>query len=219
MRWEHPQRGMIRPVEFIPLAEKSGLIFELGQFAVARACKDMAALLRTQPGAVGLTVSVNISPRQFSRWGLADQIEQALAENGLPPPALVLEITESSIMKYPEASANMLARLKEKGMGIAIDDFGTGYSSMSALQKLPLDRLKIDMSFVRRIMESDEDREIIRAIITLAHSLRLKIVAEGVETSEQRQLLTEMGCDLGQGYLFSRPMPLADVPGFVRQTL
>ncbi len=219
MRWEHPQRGMIRPVEFIPLAEKSGLIFELGQFAVARACKDMAALLRAQSGAEGLTVSVNISPRQFSRWGLAEQIEQALADNGLPPPALVLEITESSIMKYPEASANTLARLKEKGMGIAIDDFGTGYSSMSALQKLPLDRLKIDMSFVRRIMESDEDREIIRAIITLARSLRLKTVAEGIETSEQRQALKKMGCDLGQGYLFSRPMPLAEVPGYVRQML
>ncbi|OGR34727.1 MAG: hypothetical protein A2051_04600 [Desulfovibrionales bacterium GWA2_65_9] len=219
MRWEHPQRGLIRPVEFIPLAEKSGLIFELGQFAVARACKDMAALLRAQSGVEGLTVSVNISPRQFSRWGLAEQIEQALADNGLPPPALVLEITESSIMKYPEASANMLARLKEKGMGIAIDDFGTGYSSMSALQKLPLDRLKIDMSFVRRIMESDEDREIIRAIITLARSLHLKTVAEGIETSEQQLVLKKMGCDLGQGYLFSRPMPLAEVPGYVRQML
>jgi len=122
-------------------------------------------------------------------------------------------------MKYPEASANMLARLKEKGMGIAIDDFGTGYSSMSALQKLPLDRLKIDMSFVRRIMESDEDREIIRAIITLARSLHLKTVAEGIETSEQQLVLKKMGCDLGQGYLFSRPMPLAEVPGYVRQML
>ncbi len=212
IRWRHPQRGLISPLEFIPLAEESGFIFELGQFALEQACVDMTLLLRRLDVAGELSVSVNLSPRQFSRQGLADQIEQTLVKTGLPPSCLVLEITESSIMRYPEASAHILERLKEKGVGIAIDDFGTGYSSMSALQKLPLDRLKIDMSFVGRLARSSEDREIVRAIITLAHSLKLKTVAEGIETEEQRDVLKAMGCDLGQGYLCSRPLPLADVP-------
>jgi diguanylate cyclase (GGDEF)-like protein/PAS domain S-box-containing protein len=216
MRWRHPQRGLVSPLEFIPLAEESGLIFELGSFALNQACQDMVKLLLNLPVEDHLTISVNLSPRQFSRQGLADQIEQTLLTTGLPPSSLVLEITESSIMKHPEASANILYRLKGKGVGIAIDDFGTGYSSMSALQKLPLDRLKVDMSFVSRMTDSSEDREIVRAIITLARSLRLLTVAEGVETDEQRAALRDMHCDLGQGYLCSRPMPLADVPKAIR---
>ncbi len=219
IRWRHPQRGIISPVEFIPLAEESGFIIELGGFALTRACKDMVELLRNLPAEDRLTISVNLSPRQFSRQGLADQIEQTLLTTGLPPSSLVLEVTESSIMKHPEASANILHRLKEKGVGIAIDDFGTGYSSMSALQKLPLDRLKVDMSFVSRMTDSSEDREIVRAIVTLARSLRLKTVAEGIETESQRTALRDMHCDLGQGYLCSRPMPLADVPAAIRKRI
>jgi diguanylate cyclase (GGDEF)-like protein/PAS domain S-box-containing protein len=216
MRWRHPQRGIVSPLEFIPMAEESGFIFELGSFALSQACKDMVGLLLDLPAQDHLTVSVNLSPRQLSRQGLAEQIEQTLLTTGLPPSSLVLEITESSIMKYPEASAHILTRLKEKGVGIAIDDFGTGYSSMSALQKLPLDRLKVDMSFVSRMVESREDHEIIRAIITLARSLNLKTVAEGIETDEQRLALHKLHCDLGQGYLCSRPMLLADVPEAIR---
>ncbi|MBU1040207.1 MAG: EAL domain-containing protein [Proteobacteria bacterium] len=216
IRWRHPQRGIVNPVEFIPLAEESGFIFELGNFALTQACKDMVELLLDLPTNDHLTVSVNLSPRQFSRQGLADQIEQTLLSSGLPPSSLVIEITESSIMKHPEASAHILHRLKEKGVGIAIDDFGTGYSSMSALQKLPLDRLKVDMSFVSRMTDSSEDREIVRAIITLARSLRLRTVAEGIETEAQRILLRDMHCDLGQGYLCSRPMLLKDVPQAIR---
>lgn len=219
MRWRQPQRGVVSPAEFIDVAEESGFIFELGHFALVRACADMAGLLKRHPEAAQLTMSVNLSPRQFSRQGLMEQIDGALADSGLPPHALVLEITESSIMRHPKASAHILERLKERGVGIAIDDFGTGYSSMSALQRLPLDRLKIDMSFVSRITESTEDREIVRAIITLARSLRLHTVAEGIETVGQRQLLRELGCDIGQGHLCSRPVPLAAVSGIIRSGL
>ena len=217
MRWRHPQRGLVPPAEFIALAEESGFIFELGHFALAHACKDMASLLRTMPEAKHLNMSVNLSPRQFSRQGLTDQIRHALEDNCLQPSSLMLEITESSMMRYPTASAHILARLKAKGVGIAIDDFGTGYSSMSALQRLPLDRLKIDMSFVEGMTESVGGREIVRAIITLAHSLHLQTVAEGIETETQQQLLKDLGCELGQGYLCSQPMEMADLPEAIRR--
>jgi diguanylate cyclase (GGDEF)-like protein/PAS domain S-box-containing protein len=212
LRWRHPLRGAVGPVEFIPVAEESGSIFELGSFALDRACQEMAEFLRTHPEIGPLTLSVNLSPRQFARQGLAEQIDRALAFSGLPPQALMLEITESSIMKHPEASAHILSRIKERGVGIAIDDFGTGYSSMSALQHLPLDCLKIDRSFISRITESSEDREIVRAIITLAASLHLGTVAEGIETEAQRQLLEDLGCQLGQGFLCAAAVTLEEAP-------
>jgi len=210
LRWNHPSRGAVGPSEFIPVAEESGSIFELGHFALDRACREMADFLRSHPENGPLVLSVNLSPRQFARQGLAEQIDRTLVASGLPPQNLVLEITESSIMKHPEASANILSRLKARGVGIAIDDFGTGYSSMSALQHLPLNCLKIDRSFVARITESAEDREIIRAIITLAASLHLSTVAEGIETEPQRQILEDLGCDLGQGYLCSEAVTLEE---------
>ncbi|HWR03524.1 MAG TPA: EAL domain-containing protein [Humidesulfovibrio sp.] len=210
LRWRHPARGLVSPAEFIPVAEDSGLIFELGTFALDQACKEMAELMRAQPGAAHLTLAVNLSPRQFSRQGLTEQIDHALETTGLPPRALVLEITESSIMKHPEASANILSRIKERGVNIALDDFGTGYSSLSALQRLPLDRLKIDMSFVSRITDSAEDREIVRAAITLAKSLHLTTVAEGIETDSQREILAELGCDQGQGFLCAPALPIEE---------
>lgn len=211
LRWNHPTRGAVSPVEFIPVAEESGSIFELGSFALDRACREMAEFQRIHPEARELTLSVNLSPRQFARQGLAEQIDRVLAASGLPPMSLVLEVTESSIMKHPESSAKILSRIKARGVGIAIDDFGTGYSSLSALQQLPLDSLKIDCSFVSRIQESAEDREIVRAIITLAESLHLGTVAEGIETEGQRQILLELGCQLGQGYLCARAVPLNEV--------
>ncbi len=210
LRWRHPSRGLVSPVEFIPVAEESGLIFELGTFALDQACREMAELMRSLPAAANLTLAVNLSPRQFSRQGLTEQIDRALETTGLPPKALVLEITESSIMKHPEASANILTRIKERGVSIALDDFGTGYSSLSALQRLPLDRLKIDMSFVSRITDSAEDREIVRAAITLAKSLHLTTVAEGIETDSQRAILAELGCDQGQGFLCAPALPLQE---------
>jgi len=210
LRWRHPSRGSVSPVEFIPVAEESGSIFGLGSFALERACSEMAAFISRHPWADELVMSVNLSPRQFSRQGLAEQIDRALSATGLPPQSLMLEITESSIMKHPEASANILARLKERGVRIAIDDFGTGYSSLSALQHLPLDYLKIDRSFISRINERAEDREIVRAIVTLAKSLHLKTIAEGIETEAQRQVLQDLGCDLGQGFLCSQAVPLEE---------
>ncbi|WP_459855497.1 bifunctional diguanylate cyclase/phosphodiesterase [Humidesulfovibrio idahonensis] len=219
LRWRHPSRGMVGPTEFIPVAEESGSIFELGSFALDRACREMAEFLRATPEAGPLTLSVNLSPRQFSRQGLAEQIDRTLAASGLPPRCLMLEITESSIMKHPEASANILSRIKARGVGIAIDDFGTGYSSMSALQHLPLNCLKIDRSFVARITESAEDREIVRAIITLAASLHLGTVAEGIETEAQRQTLEDLGCELGQGYLCAEAVPLEDSLRVINQAV
>jgi diguanylate cyclase (GGDEF)-like protein/PAS domain S-box-containing protein len=216
IRWRHPERGLVNPGEFIPLAEETGFIIELGAFALAQSCSDMVELLLGLPSEDQLTISVNLSPKQFARQGLVDQIEQVIISSGIQPSCLVLEITESSIMNYPEASVHTMARLKQKGVALAIDDFGTGYSSMSALQTMPLDRLKVDMSFVKRMTTSREDREIVRAIITLSHSLGLKTVAEGIETEEQRLALRHMGCDLGQGYLCSRPILLADVPEAIR---
>ena len=215
LRWRHPLRGNVGPAEFIPVAEESGSIFELGGFALDRACREMADFLRANPEIGPLSLSVNLSPRQFARQGLFEQIDQALAASGLPPKSLVLEITESSIMKHPEASANILTRIKARGVGIAIDDFGTGYSSMSALQHLPLDSLKIDRSFVSRITESAEDREIVRAIITLAASLHLGTVAEGIETEEQRQVLQDLGCELGQGFLCAAAVALNEAMGVI----
>jgi len=210
LRWRHPSRGLVSPAEFIPVAEESGSIFELGGFALEQACREMAQCMADYRAAQGLTVSVNLSPRQFSRQGLAEQIDRALADSGLPPNALILEITESSIMKHPEASAYMLTRLKARGVGIALDDFGTGYSSLTALRQLPLDRLKIDTSFVSRLTQSKGDREIVGAAITIARSLRLACVAEGVETVAQRDLLRELGCELGQGFLCAPALPLAE---------
>jgi diguanylate cyclase (GGDEF)-like protein/PAS domain S-box-containing protein len=210
LRWRHPSRGMVSPAEFIPVAEESGSIFELGNFALCQACREMAEIRKKYPAAQRLILAVNLSPRQFSRPGLTEQIDRALAETGLPPETLVLEITESSIMKHPEASANILSRLKTRGVSIALDDFGTGYSSLSALQQLPLDRLKIDMSFVSRITHSAEDREIVRAAITIARSLHLVTVAEGIETSPQRDILRELGCDQGQGFLCAPALPIEE---------
>ncbi|KHK01665.1 sensor domain-containing protein [Desulfovibrio sp. TomC] len=212
LRWRHPHRGIISPGEFIPAAEESGFIYELGKFVLNQSCLDFVGLMPNLPSDDSLTLSVNISPRQLARPGLTDMIEQALCKTGLPPWALILEVTESSIMEHPEDSACILDKLKQKGVHIAIDDFGTGYSSMSVLQKLPLDSLKVDMSFVSRLTGSKGDREIVRAIITLAHSLRLKTVAEGIETVEQLEILRELGCELGQGYLCSRPLSLVDIP-------
>jgi len=217
LRWHHPQRGVVSPGEFIPAAEESGFIYELGNFVLKQSCIDFAALLKKSGSKNNLTLSVNISTKQLVKDGLIDVVEQSIAESGLPPELLILEITESSIMEHPEKSAKIIDKIKLKGIGIAVDDFGTGYSSMSVLQKLNLDKLKIDMSFVKKIINSTGDREIVRAIITLANSLQLHTVAEGIETSDQLKILRDLGCELGQGYLCSRPLMVADLPIVITQ--
>ncbi|WP_161783249.1 bifunctional diguanylate cyclase/phosphodiesterase [Massilia sp. BSC265] len=204
VRWRHPELGLLAPGRFIPLAEESGLINELDLWVLREAC-TRAAAWRAQ-GLFSGRVSVNLSARQFQQAGLAQRVRAALEDSGLAPEGLELEITESTVMHDTEDAADVLRSLRELGVTVSIDDFGTGYSSLSYLKRFPLDVLKIDRAFVRD-MESDATGvAIIRAIITLAHSLGLSAVAEGVETEEQVAFLKENGCDEIQGYYFSRPV-------------
>ena len=213
-RWNHPERGPISPGEFIPVAEDSGLIVELGRWVLAEACSTLAGWIGKM-NTNGLTMAVNISGRQFHRSDLVAQVRQAIAETRLPPDRLKLEITETAIMDDVQASTKTLGLLKNEGVTLAIDDFGTGYSSMSYLQRFPLDQLKIDLSFVRGIDKNQESMEIVRGIINLAHSLRLKTVAEGIERREQQNLLYSMQCEFGQGFLYAKPMPREEAEAFI----
>jgi EAL domain-containing protein (putative c-di-GMP-specific phosphodiesterase class I) len=208
VRWRHPERGLLSPDEFIPLAEETGLIVPLGQWVLREACAAVRSW-RDAGGARGeeASVSVNLSVREFSQDDLVGRTAELLRQYDLGPGSLKLEITESVIMGDPEAAIVRCLALRELGVGIAIDDFGTGYSSLSYLRRLPVDALKIDRSFVSSMLESTESLEIVRAILSLAGTLRIATVAEGVETRDQLEKLRELGCDFGQGYLFARPMP------------
>lgn len=218
-RWQHPTRGLVSPGEFIPLAEETGLIVPLDEWVLNRACRqtkrweqqfdgDSTELSthRSQTGRTPLTINVNLSSRHFSDPNMSEKIEKALHESGLDANALHLEITESVILDNLQETADMLRKLKTLGLNLAIDDFGTGYSSLSYLHQLPLDILKIDHAFIAQMGEGGENQEIARAILTLAQNLKMKTVAEGVETELQAQLLRNLGCDFGQGYLFARPL-------------
>lgn len=208
VRWNHPVKGLLPPVDFIPMAEETGLILELGQWVLEAACKVLVAWRERFEVAQDLTMSVNISGRQFSQHDLVDRIFGILGKTTLPPDKLKLEITETSIMEDANASIVKLEQLKKMGIKVSIDDFGTGYSSMSYLQKFPLDNLKIDLSFVQNMDTAQENVGIVKAIIELAHSLELEVVAEGVEKKEHHKILKELGCEFGQGFLFSRPVDL-----------
>jgi len=206
VRWQHPIRGLISPGEFIPLAEASGLIVPIGKWVLEEACRQVAAWQRQYPKSPPLTVSVNLSPRQFQQPSLLDEIKGALDQSHLPADCLKLEITESSLMKNVESTITTLWKLKELGVRIAVDDFGTGYSSLAYLKRLPIDVLKIDRSFITGICEDEEDKAIVQAIVALARSLNLSITAEGIETESQLSMLQSMTCEQGQGYLFHRPL-------------
>jgi diguanylate cyclase (GGDEF)-like protein/PAS domain S-box-containing protein len=206
-RWKHPRRGFVPPAEFIPLAEQSGLIRRIGRFGLNEACRQLADWRRAFPEHEQLTVSVNISGRHLEDPSLIDDVQDALAESSLDPARLVLEMTESVLMDHTEENVDLLARLKELGVGLAIDDFGTGYSSLSYLHRFPADAIKIDRSFVERLGGSESDAEVLRTIVQLCHSLRMVTVAEGVETAEQALALRLMGCELAQGFHFHRPLP------------
>ncbi len=206
VRWQHPLRGLVSPLDFIPLAEETGLIIPLGQWVLEEACRQVAAWHEQFPSEPPLTLSVNLSPRQFQKPFLVADVSRALHEAGLPARCLKLEITEGVLMRDVEATIRTLWELKNLGLQIAIDDFGTGYSSLAYLKRLPLDVLKIDRSFVSGIGQGQEDTAIVRAIMALAKSLNLKVTGEGIETTEQAALLGDWGCDRGQGYLFSRPL-------------
>jgi diguanylate cyclase (GGDEF)-like protein/PAS domain S-box-containing protein len=206
VRWQHPRRGLLPPAEFIPVAEETGLIIPLGLYVLSEACREMRAWAARHAERTSLLMSVNLSSKQFTQPDLVARVAQILAETDLPATNLELEITESVVMDDPDSTAALLEELRNLEVHVAIDDFGTGYSSLSYLQRFPVDTLKIDRSFVSKVGEQAESLEIVRAITTLAHALDLRVVAEGVETSEQLAQLQALQCEYGQGYLFSPPL-------------
>jgi len=209
LRWQHPQRGNITPAQFIPLAEENGLIIPIGEWVLREACRQARAW--QDAGLPPLVVSVNVSARQFEDPRLVERVANALAWSGLAPQWLELEMTESMIMRDVHQSVAKMRQLEAMGIALAIDDFGTGYSSLAALKSFPISRLKIDQSFVRDLCGNPDDQAITCAIISLSHQLDMKVIAEGVETEQQRSFLQQHGCDEVQGYLFSRPVPATEI--------
>jgi diguanylate cyclase (GGDEF)-like protein/PAS domain S-box-containing protein len=217
LRWNNPELGNISPVEFIPIAEETGLIIPIGEWVLNEACTQTKKWLDEglNPGCI----SVNLSGRQFQKKGLLDMILTALTQSGLPPKHLELELTESALVKHINEAVSILQKLDHIGIKTSIDDFGTGYSSLSYLKKFPISTLKIDRSFVKDLPQDQEDMSITRAIISLGKSLDLKIIAEGIEDQDQCDLLTELNCDYGQGYLFGKPMPQAEFTALLQTKL
>ena len=205
MRWEHPERGAIQPIEFIPLAEENGLILDLGRWILETACRQTRAW-QTETGQAGLSIAINLSGRQIADPNLVSDVRRALSASELDPRTLTLEITESVLIHDVEATVTAFRALKALGIRLAIDDFGTGYSSLSYLRQFPIDTLKIDRSFVNSLDESADSQALVRSILNLSSTLRLEAVAEGIETTEQHQVLRLLGAQRGQGYLFARPM-------------
>jgi EAL domain-containing protein (putative c-di-GMP-specific phosphodiesterase class I) len=218
VRWNHPERGLIPPGEFIPVAEGSDLILLLGRWVLREACLQAAEWQRRFAPDPPLTVSVNVSSRQLSNPHLVEDVEGALKQAELKPECLALEMTESSIMGNAEQTLITLNRLKNMGVSLGIDDFGTGYSSLSYLQRLPFDTLKIDRSFVRELTAGKGSMDIVRAILELARSLKLEVIAEGVETEQQLCRLRKLGCPYYQGFLFSKPVDAAAAESLYGQT-
>jgi diguanylate cyclase (GGDEF)-like protein/PAS domain S-box-containing protein len=209
IRWLHPERGQVSPFHFIPLAEDTGLILPIGQWILDTACAQLK-LWQQMPSARQLVLAVNVSPKQFHQKDFSDQVQTAIKRHGIDPHLLKLELTESMLLDNIESTIATMNTLKGVGVQFSLDDFGTGYSSLQYLKRLPLDQLKIDQSFVRDIVADKSDKAIVRTIISMAQSLNLNAIAEGVETEEQRQLLLDTGCDCFQGYLFGKPVPVAE---------
>lgn len=210
VRWRHPTRGLLSPRDFIPLAEETGLIVDLGRWVLEEACRQTRRWAETFPDSRGLTVNVNISGRQLADPGLACEVASILARTRLAPTRLRLEMTESVIMHNASCTQLTFKRLRDLGVRLAIDDFGTGYSSLSYLHRFPVDTLKIDRTFVGNLDGPRENLEIVRSIVSIANTLGLDVTAEGVETEAQVRLLTEADCHTGQGFLFHRPLPARD---------
>jgi EAL domain-containing protein (putative c-di-GMP-specific phosphodiesterase class I) len=215
VRWYHPRRGRISPVDFIPMAEQSGLIVPIGRWVLLHACAHARHWSRSLPELSPVTVTVNLSARQLSDPNLLDDVAHALRVAGLRRDQLVLELTESSLLENSEETIGRLTALKALGVRLAIDDFGTGYSSLSYLHRFPVDVLKIDKSFVGTISDAPGASALASAVVALGNSLGLRVVAEGIETEMQHDVLSRLGCRYGQGYLFSRPMPPAEVMSFL----
>jgi diguanylate cyclase (GGDEF)-like protein len=206
VRWQHPERGVISPAEFIPLAEETGLIIDIGQWVLGEACRQARAWQALSPAFKPLTISVNLSSKQFMQREMIDRIRWTLRDSDFDPRCLKLEITESVVMKNTETASSMLKQLRGLGVQVGIDDFGTGYSSLSYLYRFPVNTLKIDRFFISKLGAGDENSEIVRTIITLANNLGMEVVAEGVETAEQFAELRALKCDYGQGFFFSKPL-------------
>lgn len=209
VRWEHPRRGLLLPAEFLPVAEESGLIVPLGNWVFREACRQMRAWQEHFPCLQHLAISVNLSSKHFSHPKLLDQVQGILAESGLDPHSLNLEITEETVIENSEAVTATLTRLRAMNVQVSIDDFGTGYSSLSYLHRFPTNALKVDRSFVSRVNSQGENVEIVKAIVMLAHNLGMYVVAEGIETEAQLEWMRALGCEYGQGFLFARPLPAA----------
>ena len=215
LRWPHPRRGYVSPAQFIPLAEETGQIIPISEWVLTKACEDLRQLDGVGQGS--LNVAVNLSPLQFHRASFLGNLRETLAVTGLPAPQLSLELTEGVLMDDTEGAIATLHALRTMGVGVAIDDFGTGFSSLSYLKNLPIDRIKIDRSFVSEVTNSAEDAAIIQGIISMAHHLGLRVVAEGIEQEQQHRLLLAHGCDLFQGFHFARPMPLEPLLDFLAE--
>ena len=210
IRWNHPRQGLVSPAQFIPLAEESGLITEIGGWVLTQACTEAARW----PGTT--FVSVNVSARQLQDGALLRQVAQALMESDLLPERLEIELTETMLVDASLDTILTLSAIRDLGVGIALDDFGTGFASLSGLKRLPLTAMKLDRSMVRTLPEDREDSAIARAIIQTGHALGLQVVAEGIETEAQRGFLAGCGCNEGQGFLFSRPVPAVQITGQLR---
>ncbi|HWT65511.1 MAG TPA: EAL domain-containing protein [Terracidiphilus sp.] len=216
IRWIHPTRGLIPPMDFIPQAEESGIILPIGDWGMAEACRQIQEWNQLDPRNGSLRVFVNLSALQFSRTGLADHVESLLMQSGTPSHQLGLELTESALMTNMSTALDVLGDLRSLGVSLLMDDFGTGYSSLSYLHSFPFDVLKIDRSFVGRMTEGEQPLQIVRTIIELARVLNMSVVAEGIETNDQYRLLRQMGCRHGQGFLFARPMTAEAMTGLLQ---
>lgn len=219
IRWNHPQKGLVPPQEFIPVAEESGLIIHLGRWVLEESCKQAAIWQAAFKHIDRLSITVNIASRQFQDDDLVDMVKTALAKSGLPANCLILEITESTMLKNTDATIKKLDELKSVGIRLAIDDFGTGYSSLSYLQRFPVDILKIDKSFIDKVALGKEGSAVARAIITMSDTLHLRTIAEGIENLGQQTELQNLGCELGQGFHFAKPLPAADMNEFLMRSV
>jgi Amt family ammonium transporter len=211
VRWQHPERGLISPGEFIPVAEETGLIVQLGEWVLRRACADLASWRDEHDWATGIRITVNASAKQVDGQELTATVDSVLRDTGLPAGLLGIEITEGLLLDESRAPQDALAALKRLGVRLLLDDFGTGYSSLSYLSRFPVDVLKVDRSFVSDLGGRTDSTPIVTAIVALAKGLRLDVIAEGVETEDQLNRLRELGCDYAQGFLLARPMPAADL--------
>jgi len=217
VRWQHAERGLVSPGDFIPVAEETGLIVPLGRWVLAEACRQMHAWHRQYPTTPALMISVNLSGKQVVHPGLLDEIQHILRETALDPHVLKLEMTESVLIEHGRAVMELLTSLRAMGIKLGIDDFGTGYSSLSYLHRFPIDTLKIDRAFVNKIDSDEKDQGLVKTILTIAETLRLETIAEGIETAAHLATLRALACSYGQGYLFSRPVAGAVAEALIAQ--